>query len=307
MHESSYEKMEAFVRVHLESHRGQPLEILDFGSQVVDDQGVSYRGLFDDPKWNYNGLDIEDGHNVDIVVADAYNWTEVESDSIDLVISGQAFEHVQYFWASMYEIVRTLRPGGLVVIIAPSGGFEHRYPVDCWRFYRDGFVALCDYVGCELVDAFTDWGHLDWEDSILIARKPKWDREGLQHFFRRSLLQRALLDDGTLDFASLELHWHTEVPATAMSVLRSVEPGALTTVLETARDERDAAASDAAAAAAAAADRQVTELNELRAHVAALHDQPGPTLQLYGNARRRIAGLAGDRGRRLYKRLRGRT
>ena len=172
MHESSYEKMEAFVRVHLDAHRGHPLEILDFGSQVVDDQGVSYKALFDDPDWNYRGLDIEAGHNVDIVVENAYDWTEVPTDSVDLVVSGQALEHVEYFWASMYEIVRVLKPGGLAMLIAPSGGFEHRYPVDCWRFYRDGFVALADHVDCEIVDAFTDWGNLDWEDSILVARKP---------------------------------------------------------------------------------------------------------------------------------------
>ena len=161
MHDSSYEKMDAFVRVHLAPYRDQPLEILDFGAQVVGDQGLSYKGLFDADGWNYRGLGIAAGINVDIQVDNAYDWTEAPSDSVDLVISGQAFEHVEYFWASMFEIVRALKPVGLAVIIAPPGGFEHRYPLDCWRFYRDSFVALAKCVGCDLVDAFTDWGNYD--------------------------------------------------------------------------------------------------------------------------------------------------
>tara|TARA_B110000459_G_scaffold189278_1_gene223246 strand:- start:498 stop:851 length:354 start_codon:yes stop_codon:yes gene_type:complete len=117
--------------------------------------------LFDADGWNYRRLDIAAGINVEIQVDNAYDWTEAPSDSVDLVISGQAFEHVEYFWASMFEIVRALKPVGLAVIIAPPGGFEHRYPLDCWRFYRDSFVALAKCVGCDLVDAFTDWGNYD--------------------------------------------------------------------------------------------------------------------------------------------------
>lgn len=27
-----------------------------------------------------------------------YDWQEIETDSFDLVISGQAFEHIEFFW-----------------------------------------------------------------------------------------------------------------------------------------------------------------------------------------------------------------
>jgi SAM-dependent methyltransferase len=308
MHDSSYEKMSEFVDVHLSAHRDIALDILDFGSQVVDSQGQSYRPLFDAPGWSYRGLDIEAGHNVDVVVADAYNWVEVQNDSVDVVISGQALEHVEFFWASVFEIVRVLRPGGLAVIIAPSGGFEHRYPLDCWRFYRDGFVALNDYAGCELVDAFTDWGNLDWEDSILVMRKPSWDDAGQERFHRRSMLQRALLDDSLLDRATFDAHWSAATPtAGAVSGLSNIVAGALTTELESHRAKRLDAESSAADAAQEALAAQVDELNALRAHVDALQSAPGPVHQAYGSARARIANLAGDRGRQLYKKLRGRT
>ena len=51
MHDTSFETMRTFVRVHLGAVRGAQLEVLDFGSQVVDEQERSYRELFDDPSW----------------------------------------------------------------------------------------------------------------------------------------------------------------------------------------------------------------------------------------------------------------
>ena len=310
MHDSSYEKMSAFVDVYLGTYRNATLDILDFGSQVVDSQGQSYRPLFDAPGWQYKGLDIEAGHNVDIVVVDVYNWAEVPSDSVDVVISGQAFEHVEFFWASTFEIVRVLRPGGLAVIIAPSGGFEHRYPVDCWRFYRDGFVALNEYVGCELIDALTDWGNLNWEDSILVLRKPDWNADSRDQFRRRSTLQRALLDNSMLDLPSLEQQWSDATSYDgAVSPLSTVTSGALTTVLESRRAKRIDAKASAATnqrAEATTLEAQANELAALRAQVDALQNAPGPAWQFYGSARRRIAALAGARGRRVYKRMLGR-
>lgn len=57
----------------------------------------SYRTLFNNPKWNYVGCDLEEGSNVDIVLNDPYDWKNIESNSYDVVISGQAFEHIEYF------------------------------------------------------------------------------------------------------------------------------------------------------------------------------------------------------------------
>ena len=310
MHDSSYEKMDAFVRVHLAPYRDQPLEILDFGAQVVGDQGLSYKGLFDADGWNYRGLDIAAGINVDIQVDNAYDWTEVPSDSVDLVISGQAFEHVEYFWASMFEIVRAIKPGGLAVIIAPSGGFEHRYPLDCWRFYRDGFVALAKYVGCDLVDAFTDWGNYDWEDSILVVRKPVSDQAGRDEFDRRSVLQRALLADVLPTIDELTTRWQATASQAEASVLASVTLGALTTELEAQRSVRmgkEAEVAVANEAALNAASDAANELEVLRAHVEALKNQPTGPMRYVHQGRAKVAGVVGPKGRAMYKKLRGRT
>lgn len=295
MHDSSYEKMEAFVRVHLDASRGCPLDILDFGSQTVDDQPRSYRGLFDDPAWTYRGLDIEAGANVDIVVDDAYHWSEIAPDSIDVIVSGQAFEHVEYFWASMFEIIRVLRPGGLAVIIAPSNGVEHRYPVDCWRFYRDGFTALARHVGCEPVDVFTDWNRAVWADSVLVARKPVFDGEQRARFVQRAALQRALLSDDPIDLATLEVVPPGDDPVP--SAISSITPGALEAELQTIRDRHLADEATAAAAAQEAA--------AATAHPST--PPPGTLAVTYGKIRAAFAALVGERGRTTYKKLRGRA
>ena len=142
MHASSYRKMEHFVDAYLSAATSIPLRILDFGSQQVNPVSLTYRTLLDRSPWTYIGLDIADGHNVSVKVDDAYDWSEVESDSVDVVVSGQAFEHVEFFWASAFEIGRVLRPGGLLMLIAPSGGYEHRFPLDCWRYYTLSLIHI---------------------------------------------------------------------------------------------------------------------------------------------------------------------
>ncbi|MGB0115088.1 MAG: methyltransferase domain-containing protein [Ilumatobacteraceae bacterium] len=291
MHDSSYEKMAAFVSIHLGASRGQPLEILDFGSQTVDEQPRSYRDLFDDPNWTYRGLDIEAGANVDVVVGDAYDWAEIQSDSVDLIVSGQAFEHVEYFWASMFEIVRALKPGGLAVIIAPSNGFEHRYPVDCWRFYQDGFSALAHHVGCEVVDVFTDWNRAVWADSILVARKPLLDDTGRRRFLERAAMQRALLSPAGVDLDGLRSAREQPLPEVTASNITTADAGALETELQAIRDRHlaaEQAARDASVAAPASA-------------------PPNVFVATYGRVRAKVASVAGPAGRDAYKRLRGRA
>jgi SAM-dependent methyltransferase len=198
MHASSYRKMERFVEAYLEASADIPLEILDFGSQQVNPVSLTYRTLLDRPPWHYRGLDIADGHNVDVCVTDAYDWPEIASDSIDVVVSGQAFEHVEYFWASAFEIARVLRPGGLLMLIAPSGGYEHRFPLDCWRYYTDGMRALATHLRFEVVDAYTDWGNEVWEDSVLVARKPVMSLDAARELDRRVAMQKALLASGAM-------------------------------------------------------------------------------------------------------------
>lgn len=172
MHLSSYRHMERLVHKYLDS--AGTLTVYDIGSQDVNG---SYRPLFDPPGWQYHGVDLAAGPNVDFVCPSPYRLP-IASNSADLIISGQAFEHVEFFWLSWLEIVRALKPCGMIFLIAPSRGPEHRYPVDCWRFYPDGYAALAKYANLELLEVRTDWDpdpdleSRAWGDTVGVFRKP---------------------------------------------------------------------------------------------------------------------------------------
>lgn len=125
---------------------------------------------------------MEKGPNVDIVLQHPYDWSSLETDSFDVIVSGQAFEHTEFFWITFAEMTRVLKKGGLLCVIAPNGFAEHRYPVDCYRFFSDGMIALARYVNLEPLHAHTncaptnsdcsDWCSRTNADSMLVARKP---------------------------------------------------------------------------------------------------------------------------------------
>jgi SAM-dependent methyltransferase len=166
--------------------------------------GACYRPLFQKPGWTYVGVDLSPGPNVDLVLQRPYDWREIPGGSVDLLISGQVLEHVEYFWITALEISRVLKPGGLVCLIAPSSGPEHRYPVDCWRFYPDGMRTFAKFARLHCVDVHTHWEDMGdpgsdcWHDTVLVARKPErpWHKAlavGALQQVQRRLMSVALL------------------------------------------------------------------------------------------------------------------
>jgi SAM-dependent methyltransferase len=210
MHQSSIDKMRSFKEKYLQDRQSEKLNIFDLGSQNI---GGSYRSLFDSPQWAYFGVDLEDGENVDIVLRNAYKWDEIQSNSVDVLISGQTLEHIEYFWLTILEIARVLKPDGICCLIAPSSGYEHRYPVDCWRFYPDGMTALANFAKLKVLESRTQWQDEDyadgsnvWHDSMLIATKPMEDIESVtpyEHFDQR--YSQILTEPGQLELYRLQL------------------------------------------------------------------------------------------------------
>ena len=192
MHKSSILRMEWFVENYALKLKKQRIRVLDVGSYNYNG---SYKDLFASENFEYFGLDMEKGPNVDIVLANPYDWNEILTDSFDIVISGQAFEHIEFFWLTMAEMTRVLKKDGLMCIIAPNGFCEHRFPVDCYRFFTDGMIALARYVNLDILHSHTnsapklsdnEWFSKTMADSILVAQK-KYSGE-TQYFDRQKYI-----------------------------------------------------------------------------------------------------------------------
>jgi len=148
MHYSSAKNAVAFFNKYLKPGD----RLLDVGSKMCDWQIFTYAQIIPDTV-EYQGLDIEPGRSVDIVVKDPYRWAEVSSDSFDVIIAGQVLEHAEFFWLVFEEMVRVLKPGGYMCVISPKLQKTHRFPVDCWRFLPDGMKALAKYTGIKCISA----------------------------------------------------------------------------------------------------------------------------------------------------------
>ena len=176
MHKSTLLRMEWFVHNFLAERQG-PMKVLDVGSYDVNG---SYKHLFNGQQYQYTGLDMVAGQNVDIVPQCPYIWEEIEKESFDVVISGQVFEHVEFPWITISEIARVLKNNGLLCIIVPRLQGRHRYPVDTYRYDVDGVIALARYAGLKPLHASMNQGpkgcppewYSESGDTMLIACKP---------------------------------------------------------------------------------------------------------------------------------------
>jgi SAM-dependent methyltransferase len=168
MHKSSFDIVKNFAcdYVNLDD------VVVEVGSCDVNG---NYKELFINSK--YIGMDIVDGPNVDIVVHDPHNWSELLTSSIDVVICASVIEHVKFPWIIFKEIQRILKPNGCFCIVAPAVWEEHKYPIDCYRFYPDGMKALCEqaYLAvdvCDVTDAYDDEMLIGWKDCYCIGINP---------------------------------------------------------------------------------------------------------------------------------------
>lgn len=176
MHKSAFDKFQVFVRAYLGSYSGQPLDVLDIGSRAIGMGQATHRSTILANGWTYFGLDLEAGENVDLVVAESYDWKEIGDDCYDVVLCSQVLEHARYPWRLTQEIARVMRPLALTFLIAPSAGHVHRYPEDCFRYYPDGLPALVSAAGLRVVEAHVQqrpvYRSNIWLDAVAVAQKP---------------------------------------------------------------------------------------------------------------------------------------
>lgn len=136
MHKNSYELMEKLLRKIAKPG----FQVLDVGSKRHLKQ-ATYKTIVESFKMKYTGFDAEEGECVDIV-GDVYCMSKRPWMHLDIVISGQMLEHLEHPREAVDQMCSILKPGGMIILIAPYVHTEHRYPIDCWRFLPDGMKSL---------------------------------------------------------------------------------------------------------------------------------------------------------------------
>src|SRR3954465_2122127 len=153
MHPSAHAQMGLSIERYMSKDR--PYRVLDFGSGTSPNQTLTHRSLLTDYQVDYVGTDIREGNNIDLVMEKPYR-IPVKSSSVDVVLSGQVFEHIPFFWASLLEVARVMKPRAYFFMTVPSRGHVHS-GYDCWRVYPDGLRSMAAWSRLNLVEAFTDF------------------------------------------------------------------------------------------------------------------------------------------------------
>lgn len=119
------------------------LRVLEIGP---DTHTWAYRNIVNDNTLTWDTVELFPAPGITHVAKDEYNFP-IESDSYDLVLSGQVIEHVRKIWLWMRELARVCKPGGLVITLNPVNWPYHPHPHDCWRIFPEGMKALYDDAG----------------------------------------------------------------------------------------------------------------------------------------------------------------
>lgn len=167
MHGSSYLEMYKFIETLPKTR----LTIADVGSYDING---TYKPLCLHEGWTYTGLDQSEGPNVDVVLASEYDWSNVPTNSFDVVISGQTLEHTRNPFRLVKEMVRIAKPGAWLCIIAPYQWQYHPFPIDCWRVFPDGMKAVLEENGLVVKKVYMTENEDPKRkgDTIGIGRKP---------------------------------------------------------------------------------------------------------------------------------------
>jgi SAM-dependent methyltransferase len=124
------------------------------GRVLVDGCGVgAYLGRLAENACQAVGLDIEHERAVTSkkkapqVTCGAGEYLPFPSDYFDLILSHEVLEHVQDDKLAIAEMVRTLKPGGRLVLFVPNRGYPFETHGVYWRGeYHFGNIPLVNYL-----------------------------------------------------------------------------------------------------------------------------------------------------------------
>jgi glycosyltransferase involved in cell wall biosynthesis/SAM-dependent methyltransferase len=141
---------------------------------------------------SYVGVDVAQGPGVDRRVDVARLIDEFGPDAFDVVVSTECLEHVEDWVTAIRNMVRVLRPGGVLVWTTRSPGFAYHHPPDRWRYTSQAMAEILGRLNLEPMVVMDDpeypgvfvkarkptgwvWASLDGIDGVTEMREPrKW-------------------------------------------------------------------------------------------------------------------------------------
>jgi SAM-dependent methyltransferase len=138
MHDTAQAYGELFLDIYGRNFTatGNPVTLLEVGAGELPEFWV-FKAKCDELGIHYRGMDQLHSDDPDVPYT-----LPAEDNSVDMIICSSVFEHDEMFWVTFLEMMRILKPNGVVYVNAPSNGVVHGWPVDCWRFYPDSANAL---------------------------------------------------------------------------------------------------------------------------------------------------------------------
>jgi len=145
------------------------INVLEIGSKNING-GLKDLKL---SSMDWTGVDIEAGPGVDEIIKIGEPLPFADQ-VFDLVVASSVFEHDIEFWSTFLEMSRVTKNAGLLLLVAPSQGTYHRFPLDVFRFYPDAGIALEKWAQknrrpIKLIESFiTEPDKEGWADFVAI-------------------------------------------------------------------------------------------------------------------------------------------
>ena len=112
---------------------------------------MPYRQLIDPYVDKYLGADLTGNKQANLQISDDGTIMNLESGSMDYVLSSQVLEHVSDPIGYINEASRVLRSSGLIILSTHGVWSYHPDPNDYWRWTSAGLRKIVEESGFEIV------------------------------------------------------------------------------------------------------------------------------------------------------------
>jgi len=97
-----------------------------------------------DSKYEYYGMDLT-AQGERILTGDICSLNFIDQNLInffDVIYSNNVFEHLKKPWLAAVNLIKMIKPGGIIITIVPFSQRYHESPVDYFRYTHTGINSL---------------------------------------------------------------------------------------------------------------------------------------------------------------------